>query len=373
VRQTLDETPELLAAKGGPRDWPPLLYVCFSRFAKGKSERADALTETARLLLRRGADPNASYTDTRWPDSPLSALHGATGINDNPGLALALLEAGANPNDNELLYHSTEHPSLTCMKLLLQHGALPAGSNALKHILDREDLAGLRLLLDAGADPNAVGPLGATALHWAIFRGRSASAIAMLIESGADLDARRKDGRTAYALAAIGGQAEIAALLEARGANPELSPLDRFVAGGGLGTPPEIAKTSDNERLLPELANSHCTASVRALLAAGMPVNSRDGNGPTALHWACWKGYADLVKLLLNHGASPAVEEAGFQATPPNWFQHGLRNCKEEGRDYPEVARLLLAAGVSFPPDDLPTGNAAVDAVFREHGLIAPG
>jgi hypothetical protein len=35
------------------------------------------------------------------------------------------------------------------------------------------------------------------------------------------------------------------------------------------------------------------------------------------------------------------------------------------------VARLLLAAGVTFSPDNLPTGNAAVDAVFREHGLIA--
>jgi ankyrin repeat protein len=260
-------------------------------------------------------------------------LYGATGINDNPALALALLEAGANPNDNESLYHSTEHSSLACMKLLLQHGALPAGSNALKHILDREDLEGLRLLLDAGADPNEVGPLGDTALHWAIFRGRNATAIAMLIDSGVTLDARRKDGRTAYALAAIGGQIETAALLEAQGANTELSPLDGFVAGGGVGDPPEIANTPDNQRLLPELASSHHTASVRALLAAGMPVNSRDASGPKGLHWACWKGYADLVKLLLDHGASLTIEEAGFQATQPDWFQHGLRNCKEEGGD----------------------------------------
>ncbi len=376
VRQALDETPALAVTKGGPRLWEPLLYVCFSLFANGKSGRAGALTETARALLRRGADPNASYTATQWPDSPLSALYGATGYNDNPALGLVLLEAGANPNDNESLYHSTEHSSLDCVKLLLEHGASPAGTNALKHILDREDLEGLRLLLNAGADPNEAGAAGATALHWAVWRGRSATAIAMLLDSGAALDARRKDGRTAYALAAMGGQTEIAALLEARGADTELSSLDRFVATGAgtdpaelgrlLAESPEIAKSPDSERLLTDLASSHRTAAVRALLAAGIPIDSRDSGGATALHWACWKGYADLVKLLLDHGASLTIEDNQFHAPPPGWFDHGLHFCGEGGSDYPQVARLLLAAGAALTA----TGDADVDAVLRQHGSI---
>jgi hypothetical protein len=37
VRQALDETPALAVTKGGPRQWEPLLYVCFSLFANGKS------------------------------------------------------------------------------------------------------------------------------------------------------------------------------------------------------------------------------------------------------------------------------------------------------------------------------------------------
>jgi hypothetical protein len=41
-----------------------------------------------------------------------------------------------------------------------------------------------------------------------------------------------------------------------------------------------------------------------------------------------------VVKLLPDHGASLTMEEAGFQATPPDWFEHGLRNCKEDGSDY---------------------------------------
>jgi hypothetical protein len=140
---------EIAREKGGPRDWEPLLYVCFSRFAHRASSRAEALVATARTLLDAGADPNASCIHASWPDNPLSCLYAATGLNNNPALALLLLEAGAQPNDNESLYHSTEHADLECVRLLLAHGATPSGSNALKHMLDREDLEGVRLLLAA--------------------------------------------------------------------------------------------------------------------------------------------------------------------------------------------------------------------------------
>jgi hypothetical protein len=240
-------------------------------------------------------------------------------------------------------------------------------------MLDREDLEGLRLLLHAGADPNEVGMRGATALHWGVWRGRSATAIAMLLDSGVALDARRKDGRTAYALAAIGGQTEIAALLESRGANMELSPPDRLLAAGASADPavlsrlltesPGIALPPDSEQLLPDLASNHRTAAVRPLLAAGVPVDARDGGGATALHWACWKGYADLVEALLQHGASLTIEDNHFHAPPPGWFDHGLHACNEDGGDYPQVARLLLAAGATLAA----TGDADVDAVLRQH------
>ena len=46
------------------------------------------------------------------------------------------------------------------------------------------------------------------------------------------------------------------------------------------------------------------------------------------------------------------------------------KNCPERGGDYPWVARLLLAAGATMAARDLPTGDQAVDAVLRDHGLI---
>ena len=380
VDHALRENREAAGTKGGPRNWEPLLYVCFSRFARGGSERSAGLLETARLLLRAGADPNASYIHELYPDSPLSCLYGATGLNNNAALGLVLLEAGANPNDGESLYHSTEHPDLECARLLLRHGALPDKANALKHMLDREDSDGVRLLLDAGADPNEVNERGETALHWAIWRGRSVSILSMLLDAGAAINAQRKDGRTAYVIAIRSGQTEAARLLEARGANTELSAVDRFIAECEsaspqdlerlLGAPPAAGALPDGGRLLTDLVQSHSTGAVRALLAAGVPVNSRGEHGATALHWACWKGYADLVRLLLDRGSSLTAEDEQFHGTPAGWFGHGTQNCAGHGGDYAEVARALIAAGAKIPAADMPTGRPEVDAVLREHGLI---
>ena len=99
-------------------------------------------------------------------------------------------------------------------------------------------------------------------------------------------------------------------------------------------------------------------------------MDARGELGATALHWACWKGYADLVEILLGHGASLTIEDEQFHGTPPGWFAHGVQNCNEGGGDYPGVARLLIAAGAIVPSVDLPTGKPEVDAVLREHGLI---
>ena len=140
---------------GGPRGWAPLLYVCHSCFASAA---------LARELLERGADPNAFFVNEH---GRMSALYGAAGIAHDPELTRVLLEAGANPDDGESLYHATEAERTDCLRLLLEHGATISGTNALPHALDDERLEHVRLLLDAGADPNE----GALLAH-AVRRGR---------------------------------------------------------------------------------------------------------------------------------------------------------------------------------------------------------
>jgi ankyrin repeat protein len=137
-----------------------------------------------------------------------------------------------------------------------------------------------------------------------------------------------------------------------------------------LAASPQVTDNPHFPRLLPQFAASHFTQAVRGLLAAGVPVDTRGEHGGTALHWACWKGYADIVKILLDRNASLSIEDDAFHAPPAGWFAHGLANCHEGCGDYPEVARLLLNHGARLNAEDMPTGNAAVDAVLRERGLI---
>jgi len=356
VERALGESPGIATAKGGPNNVPPLVYACFSRFASAHSDRAGDLAATVGLLLAHGADPDTSYMSPNWPDNPLSVLYAASGLNNNVDMTRLLLDAGARIDDGESLYHSTEHADLACFRLLLERGAKTNGSNALNHMLDRDEPEGLRLLLAAGTDPNILNYRGETSLHWAVWRGRSTAAVGALLDAGVAIDAKRPDGRTAYAMAVQSGQTATANLLAARGANPEISPLDRYVGDCAvadeaqlqrlMAAPPAGKPPDEFARLLPDLASSHSTSAVRGLLAAGVDVNTRGEHGGTALHWACWKGYPDIVKLLLEHGASLTVEDNSFHAPPAGWLHHGHENCGEG--DYVQVARLLLAAGATI-------------------------
>ena len=128
---------------GGPRGWAPLLYVTHSCFAS---------VELARELLARGADPNATFTNEY---GEMSAIYGAAGVVHDPALTALLLEAGADPNDGESLYHATEATDPACLALLLEHGARPAGTAALAHAIDDDKLEYVRLLLARAPTPTA--------------------------------------------------------------------------------------------------------------------------------------------------------------------------------------------------------------------------
>ena len=363
VARAIEADPEFATRKSGPDSVEPLVYLCFSRFGHHHASEAADLALTVRLLLNHGADPDTSLESEH---GPLSCLYAACGLNGNVEITRLLLEAGADPNDGESLYHATEQPDLSCLKLLIQHGARVNGVNGLKHMLDWESPEGLRLLLDAGGDPNETNPQGDTALHWAVRRNRSPAVIDILLDHGADIDAVRRDGRTAYALAVVSGQTNVAEVLASRGADTRLSAIDAVVAGQGGEVLKESALSPENARLLTHLAESGNLAKVEALLEAGVPVDARGDGGITALHYACWRGNSALIKLLLAHGAPLDLADNMYKATPGGYLHHGATNCGEG--DYAQSARLLIAAG--FRAWDSPSGNPKMDAVLHEHGII---
>ncbi|MGH7649600.1 MAG: ankyrin repeat domain-containing protein, partial [Gemmatimonadaceae bacterium] len=110
VAAMLDADRGLGVAIGGPRGWPPLLYVCDARLpAPWPAARA---VDIARLLLDRGADANAFYLGGN-ADIHYTALTCVLGRGEEQGsmhpaapeLVRLLLERGADPYDGQVVYN----------------------------------------------------------------------------------------------------------------------------------------------------------------------------------------------------------------------------------------------------------------------------
>ena len=199
------------ADRAGRSATPPLFYVARSRIAQ------DAAA-AARDLLARGADPNGAG-DEEWTNLSIACSRG-----DAP-LVRLLLEHGAEPNDNDSLYHSVESPDDACTRLLLEHGATVVGTNALWHALDYDRIERVRLLLEHGGDPNEASHW--PALHHAVTRGRSPAFLRLLVAHGADPAARDPKGRTAYQHAFRRGLEDVAQTLLELGAPADVGDADR--------------------------------------------------------------------------------------------------------------------------------------------------
>ena len=332
-------------APGGPLGWAPLLYACHSCFPT---------TALARDLLARGADPNGFFVNEY---GNMSALYGAAGIRHDPELTRALLEAGANPDDGESLYHSTEAESPECTRILLEHGAQVDGTNAIAAAIDNERIEHVRLLLEHGGDPNE----GFYVAH-AVRRGGGREMIELLVSKGADVD--RPGGetwrgdvplRTPYQHAGPARQGR------ARGATRTARRLDR---ASTRRTPPSPRSpaASDRRTPLPETLDPDAQevivlAALRGKLdlvvdVVGPSFRGVVGGSPegTLLHHAAWIGSPELVERLLERGADPVAPSGAHFDTPLAWAVHGSQHHHVPDRDLVGVAERLVAAGAEIEP-----------------------
>jgi ankyrin repeat protein len=369
VAKHLARDPALATKPSGPHDWAPLIYVAHSHWAR---KNADGLVAVTRLLLAHGASPDTSYPLHGNPKEPLSALWAATCQSRNAGLAKLLLEAGANPNDGESVYHAAENGDVAMLELLAQHGALadggkgaePWGNTPLYFILghyaglahDADVRRGAAWLLAHGANPNRVcypdksgeTPLHAAARHW------DAAMIELLVAHGADLHARRRDGKNALTLAELNGRTSAAAALRARGVAEELQPDERFLAACMRGDREEALRLRDPTSIVKHAQQFlECgTHAIETMLACGFDVGTTGGLGETKLHWAAFHGDVAAAGLLITHGAPLDLRDRIHRSPPLGWADYAEVNATNPNGDYAGVARALLAAGASIPPPD---------------------
>jgi ankyrin repeat protein len=384
ARRLIARDPSQVHARVGAGAGDPLLWLCYSPFHGESRERDDGLAATARVLLEAGADPN-TRDGGRYG---VPALYAVTGVHDAPRIARILLEAGANPTDGESVYHAAEKFHEASLALLLEYGVeLNAigdwGNTPLYFLLRYWDVAtmprvrqGVGWLLDHGADPNVrCGREQETSLHVAVRRRQDASIVRLLLERGADVHARRGDGRTAWVLARRAGADELATLLEEFGAERATeSAADALLAACGRGdveaaralaTPALVASLeSADTRILVDAAASGRFDTVLACVAAGFPLGDKDEMGATALHHAAMHGHVGAVRALLAAGADFRIRDREHSGTPLGWACFGADHVQSAGADYEGTVRALLAAGAQVKKDEHVPAHAGVRAVL---------
>jgi len=197
VRALVGESPELASARD-ENGLPVVLLALFHQrrdiaetLLQAEPElgilEAAAAGRADRVRELLAADPEARHARTPEGFTTL----GLAAFLGGPEAVAALLEAGADPNDD------ADNPS----HVRPVHAAVAA-----------RDPESLRLLREAGAAPNPQQNGGGTPLHAAAHSDQLETA-RLLLEHGADPAVKTDDGRDAARIAADDGSPRVAALL----------------------------------------------------------------------------------------------------------------------------------------------------------------
>ncbi len=224
-----------------------------------------------------------------------------------------------------------------------------------------------RRLIGAGADPSAqLETTGQPLLVDAAIRGHAAI-IALLLQSGADVNASGPDGWTPLHAAARMGHFEIVRELLERGADAE-----RLTANGETAL--EVARSSNRQnpeliRFLQPLSGGpsslrsavrmgNAGAARRILEDTAEDLDQPDASGRTLLHLAAESGDARMVEVLLQGGADSRIE-AG---------RDGAAIVQAARAGHLDVVRVLL----EMDPDASATlaGEALYAATERGHANV---
>nr|WP_298682380.1 ankyrin repeat domain-containing protein [uncultured Dongia sp.] len=323
VERRLTDNPASASTKGGPLNWEPLLYLAYARLPQqAASGQAVAI---ARLLLDRGADPAARFTDD-W-ENPFTVLTGIIGAGEGGqpphpeavALATLLIARGADPYDTQALYNTSlmgDDP--TWLDFLYaqaeMHGVaarwhavppVPFGGVVPLSMLDyllgnaviQNHIRRSDWLLTQGAHADSVHAYSGQKLHTETrLRGLTAMAD-LLIRHGAQPESL--EGMAAFQAACMEGDRAAALVL----ADADPSYL--------LDAAPMIAAIESGRADL-----------VNLLVDIGMSSNVPDKEGVRPLNKAVLANQPAMAQLLIERGAEIDFREPKHGGSPLDWAVH---------------------------------------------------
>jgi ankyrin repeat protein len=342
--------------------------------------------ELVDLLLAAGGNVKAANRDGA------TALYQAS-ENGNAAIIERLLRAGADVNGAFLstgetaLMEASRTGNVEALKVLLDHGAdvnareSLRGTTALMWAASEGHAEVIRILVEQGADINAqskqekaagygtAGPGakipenlqsgGLTPLLFAVRQG-SFESVRVLSEAKADVDKTSGDGSSPLLVAVLNGRYDIAKYLIDKGANVNLVNQKGWTAlylavkhrtneTGTVPVPPNADQAMDFIKLILNLG-----AEVNTRLAYETEVHVASHvfwlkeEGATPFFRAAYGGDAEVMKILLAHGADPQIptrdHTTPLMAFAGVGFTLGIDHHRSHAEDM-EALNLLLEHG----------------------------
>jgi len=325
---------------------------------------AEGNTEVVEALIEAGADIRAKLTDSGFTPFFFAARNGRVDV------VRALVKAGIDVNEG--------------MEPRKPGGKLPSqGTSALILAIENGHYELALALLDAGAHPNDQRS-GFAPLHVMTWvrkppRGEdrgmppppelgkisSLQFIRELVERGADVNLRLANGSgglgkfstksaTPFLMASATSDIAYMMLLLELGADPWIPNVENctpLIVACGIHVGSDQATEAAGEE--PEVLEA-----AKMLLRLGADVNAVDANGETAMHGAALKNLPKVVQFLADNGARVEVwnKENRFGSTPL-MIARGYRpgNFKPSFETVDAVQRIMRAAGVPIPSNARPS------------------
>lgn len=272
------------------------------------------------------------------------------------------LAAGAQVNarnkraDTPLLQHCFYDADAERTRLLLEAGADACARNrcgrtTVSLLARHNNVESLRLLIAAGADVCEVDEDGCTPLHHAVLWG-SVELAAELLAMGLDVNQSDSMGRTPV-MHARGDDAALIQLLLQTGADVNARNEQGSVLAHLWGLSEEVSQMlyAAGARYCADIPEDvrHAICNpflywLQQLISDGLDVNQAVAENRTPLSTAAWEGKSEALQLLLAAGAAASIDvpDPDEEVTA---LHAAVIACREEYSACPENVAALLAAG----------------------------